>query len=382
MKKYKLQILLCFVMFFSQNSNAQLSIEQIKAFSAAKIIRFTISQSYGEVEYENPNIEKMVLKFIEYANRTALPSDTLNKDLLFKIDVTGTALSGNYTIGRYYTGAYIEGTISLEIQGVTPYKVNFKGEREPQKTLPVAYADRFKNPSNAPFQSALSNSSFIEEIVVMMGSIYGYSWMLNAVKDEYGPASKNVIDVIWDKKDPEVIDILIIALNERQILATRRKAAQKLGELKATQAVEPLLNILIKNEERLMKFAAIEALGKIGDPRAVEPLIESLKDSWLVTYAEKALGEIKDPRAVDPLINQLHSIVSRGARVNAAEALGIIGDIRAVEPLIKVLNTDNKYELKAYINALRLITKEDLGENKTDWIQWWEANKENYSKDR
>jgi hypothetical protein len=57
-----------------------------------------------------------------------------------------------------------------------------------------------------------------------------------------------------------------------------------------------------------VRYAAVEALGKIGDSRAVEPLIAALKD-WDqdVRYAAvEALGKIGDSRAVGPFIAALN----------------------------------------------------------------------------
>ena len=55
------------------------------------------------------------------------------------------------------------------------------------------------------------------------------------------------------------------------------------------------------------KRSAANALGEIGDSRAVDPLIDMLKSqNWEVRKdAARALGEIGDSRAVDPLIAAL-----------------------------------------------------------------------------
>lgn len=85
-----------------------------------------------------------------------------------------------------------------------------------------------------------------------------------------------------------------------------------LGELKAKEAVEDLIEILDfhQNEalwEEIDNLAAIYALGKITDVRAVEPLIKLLKNKPydIISAAAWALGEIGDKRAIPALEDAL-----------------------------------------------------------------------------
>lgn len=80
-------------------------------------------------------------------------------------------------------------------------------------------------------------------------------------------------------KDINVIPQLIEASQNGEITACK-EAIHLLGELKAQQAVEPLLQILQSNtlvhSRRTVKRGVIEALGKIGDVRALF-LLKELK---------------------------------------------------------------------------------------------------------
>jgi len=83
----------------------------------------------------------------------------------------------------------------------------------------------------------------------------------------------------------------------------RRDAAAAAGE-QAMRGVpdarqillDPLLTLL-KDEEREVRHAAVEALGRMGDPRAVPPLLEMGESSWLVRFAIlntlSALGSVE-----------------------------------------------------------------------------------------
>lgn len=93
---------------------------------------------------------------------------------------------------------------------------------------------------------------------------------------------------------------------------------------------------------RRRNTAAIEVLGKIGDPEPVDMLLEYVdadSDRTLQQTTLTALGEIGDPETTDP-IAQLLAAESPAARSAAARALGMIGDPRAIEPLADVLAED------------------------------------------
>jgi HEAT repeat protein len=89
-----------------------------------------------------------------------------------------------------------------------------------------------------------------------------------------------------------------------------------------------------------VRWEAIDALRKIGDPRAVPALIELLnnKDSVTRDASAEALGDIHDPRSTDALI----AVIERNGWEDpvgpAATALMHIGDQRAIAPLISAMN--------------------------------------------
>jgi HEAT repeat protein len=94
-------------------------------------------------------------------------------------------------------------------------------------------------------------------------------------------------------------------------------ALQRIGE----PAVEPLIQAL-KDKDKVIRFGAADALGRIGDARAVEPLIQALKDEDYTVRAWAALnlGRIGDAKAVEPLTEALKD-ENDNVRHYAAEAL-------------------------------------------------------------
>jgi len=128
---------------------------------------------------------------------------------------------------------------------------------------------------------------------------------------------------------------LILLLKHRD-LDVQYGAAEALGEIGDSGAVEPLIAALKNNEYSGVRWKAAEALSKIGNS-AVEPLIATLQypDDDVRWKAAIALGEIGNPDAIDPLILLL-SDDDRFVRSRAAHALSMIGE-PAVEPLIHAL---------------------------------------------
>ncbi len=118
-------------------------------------------------------------------------------------------------------------------------------------------------------------------------------------------------------------------------------------------------------EDQLRSNAA-EALGELGDTRAVEVLIEALTTPGgaIPLCAARALGKLKDSRAVTPLIRRMEQVaISKGHQdlhlISAISwALGEIGDPNAIEPIkqmedwIKSTSTYS-YKFDADIKKLR-----------------------------
>ena len=131
----------------------------------------------------------------------------------------------------------------------------------------------------------------------------------------------------------------LIEIVTRGYSDARCDAVKMLGEIGDARAVGPLLSVL---ETEDAGWEASHALGKIGEP-AVEPLINALRDdsAWVREKAADALGKIGGTRAVEALIESLEDSSGTGVRSTVrdkvADALGAIGDARAVEPLIKTL---------------------------------------------
>lgn len=164
--------------------------------------------------------------------------------------------------------------------------------------------------------------------------------------------------------DPRSVDAFIDAMGQPAIRDSAVGTLKKLGAIReridemfdALRAVEgagereearmatvinllgigrPSVEILIEyleDDDWLVREAAADLLGKIGDVRAVVPLMKRLahdKDTGVKELAIKALGLIGDAR---PTQLYLESIPIRPLRVYAMEALAKIKDVEVLRP--------------------------------------------------
>lgn len=147
------------------------------------------------------------------------------------------------------------------------------------------------------------------------------------------------LGVLSDFLHPDMFDPLLITLQSDAPYLTRIGAATILGQLKDLRAFEPLLQVFQTEEDDELLRAIADALANFGDVRAVEPLIEALKnDNPLIRYSViYALGCLGDPRAIPPLIHALETDVDY-VRSNAVIALGMLHATEAVPVLINHLD--------------------------------------------
>jgi len=173
--------------------------------------------------------------------------------------------------------------------------------------------------------------------------------------------------------------------------SARWHAAEVLGDIGDTRAVEPLIGLLA-DEEDTVRRTAIDSLGKLKDVRALlpiarmfGPLDETLSSFTLRATIIKSLGNF-GPAAIDELIrmlksgdltiwvfasNSLKQIGKRASpaliellrhratwpRQTAVELLGEFREVEAIEPLIRLLDDRSLLIRDEAMNSLTLIGK-------------------------
>ncbi|HZL16278.1 MAG TPA: HEAT repeat domain-containing protein [Polyangia bacterium] len=179
------------------------------------------------------------------------------------------------------------------------------------------------------------------------------------------PAVPALIDLYNDGKRPEFLEALVRYQDPRtkQIMIDALDytdddfdratiAAGVLGEMKAPEAVEPLIKAVdkplpIKSRANSARIAAIRALVKIGDKRAVPVLMKILttsadeQDFLLNQRAALGLAEFRDPQAIPALIKGLF-MTGRGTDIFQECRLALVRiGAPAVDPLIALLEGKN-----------------------------------------
>jgi len=125
-------------------------------------------------------------------------------------------------------------------------------------------------------------------------------------------ARANAAVALGEFGDPAAVKPLIDALdpksNDRDVLDANRYIAEALGALRAKEAV-PVLQELARSPDGYVQVAAVDALGRIGDPAAVGTLVGIATGKDVEPFTAKkavlALGRIGDPSAGPVILKML-----------------------------------------------------------------------------
>src|SRR5579862_3787001 len=175
-----------------------------------------------------------------------------------------------------------------------------------------------------------------------------------ALIDLYNDAKRpEFLQALARYQDPRSKQIMVEALDYNDDDFDRATiAAGVLGEMKATDAVDPLIKAVekplpIKSRANSTRIAAMRALVKIGDKRAVPTLMKILttsadeQDFLLNQRAALGLAEFRDPQAIPALIKGMF-MTGRGTGIFQECRLALVRiGAPAVDPLVEVLQEKN-----------------------------------------
>lgn len=209
---------------------------------------------------------------------------------------------------------------------------------------------------------------------------------------------KFIVDILGEIADPRAIPTLLEALDDEDG-NVRAAAAENLGKLRAVEAVPrlldamrhsdvllrftildalskigvpvPLARLLPFRDEKLLRKALIDCLGKVGDASAVPELLAGLADPMrnvrdasllaLAALAERYPEEVRRqlaglnaPSTVESVLGYLEEGQPVPSRQAAVRVLGWLASQRATLPLLQVL-TDEALQHDA-LSALVSIT--------------------------
>jgi HEAT repeat protein len=147
--------------------------------------------------------------------------------------------------------------------------------------------------------------------------------------------------------------------------------AEKLGMFKGRIIVDAL-SALAGSRRPFEREKAVEALGQVADAAGIDALVTAAKDKFFSVRIKacEAMGRFDDPRVLGALGEALATDGNSGVRVAAARALGETGSDGAVTPLIVGLEDSSFTVQSAAYDALKTITKIDLGAGPDEWRSW------------
>ena len=131
---------------------------------------------------------------------------------------------------------------------------------------------------------------------------YAVPHLVSLSRGENAEVAMFAVQILSRIKDPGSAQALLPLL-EHSDSNIAQAAIEALGALKAREAVPMLIRLL--DADLWLQFAAVAALGEIGDSRAVQPLLEAIPNEMLSEPAVEALGRIASPEALPRLLSVL-----------------------------------------------------------------------------
>src|SRR5574341_822308 len=173
--------------------------------------------------------------------------------------------------------------------------------------------------------------------------------LIGVLTGSSGPARHDTVEALVQIGGPSTAPVLAVLRHPDP--AVRQAAADVLGRVGATDAIEDLVELL-GDAFASVRAAVVRALGSQGDRQVVEPLIGMLGDPAAEVRKEAAamLAHLRDGRAVGSLCLALWD---RSEHVSsmAADALIAIDDA-AIPALVKCLRTADSRTRRLIVHVL------------------------------
>ncbi len=205
--------------------------------------------------------------------------------------------------------------------------------------------------------------------------------LLDATQDPQFPVRQAALEVLGGYKSSEVKELLRkVAGEEKGGKPGRRAAAlEALGRI-GDPAAAPIAVKCLEASDFELKRASATALGRIGAAEAVAALAAFLAtaDPPLQTAALDALALIRKPEGCVAAVLPLLDSKEWQVRSSAIQCLGKLRVKEAVEPLIERLRKDEGRLREEAMLALQSTTGFEYGEDADQWQKWWDGVKANF----
>jgi HEAT repeat protein len=187
-----------------------------------------------------------------------------------------------------------------------------------------------------------------------------YNLILTAIGDKnvrvrYAAVSQ--MSTLGTENLSQALEVLLNILHNDPEPDVQAAAADALGGLKLTDALEDLQQVYDNTSEWLIQLTIVAALGEMGDPKAFPTLEKALtsEHELIQTIAIGALGELKDQRAM-PLLIPYASNADWQIRYRVAQAMARLGGAEA-EAILAMLAKDEVEQVAEEARAGQLLNK-------------------------
>jgi hypothetical protein len=192
-------------------------------------------------------------------------------------------------------------------------------------------------------------------------------------------AVREVLVVILSKStEPKVLEAIRVKGLESQVPMVRAYAARALGFANDQGALEGLRK-QVGDDFWLARAEAALALMRLKDPKlaaTVKPMLsDSSAKARIAAMDALATAGLSAERAIADAAKNLDNDAWQ-VRSAAAECLGGAGSMLGVEALITRMTTEAGRVRRDCYDALKKITKDDLGLNPENWSKWWKRERE------
>jgi len=271
---------------------------KMENFSEMRTIKVYAEQSYyddkgNKIENFKLPVYEDCEKILENIGFSVTDADDKKYDSILEIKMGGTALSDYYhdmdtnTKVLLYTGAELDGSISLIIESVDSVEKNFSEIRE----LPTGTVSKPLSPSDAPFDRL----GWQKHLFLILSDVWGTEILSKSMEIKDIFIRTQVIEALALEEDPSSVDILISILEDENFKYYREDITEALGKKKDKSSVPAIAAILINDESPLRREAAARSLGEIGDEAALDALNQALEedgDEDVVRECRKAIDII------------------------------------------------------------------------------------------
>jgi len=149
-------------------------VERDSAFRNVKSAKIIVRQYYDNANHVSLPFKEVMASLLQY---TGIKEDSLNYNMIVRIDAMGSALGLNYeTVGYNYSGASLRGSVTIESMSGEKYTEEFNETIEPFEKIFRRYS-----PNDAPFMCAFNQS--IQTLIKSLYKPFGITPIIISLKD-------------------------------------------------------------------------------------------------------------------------------------------------------------------------------------------------------